>query len=269
MGRQGVTDARAKPPRLADRRGGGDQGVAAVGGPLGGSAVDPGAYRWKGGIGDRDLRVPFPNTNWGRIDSNDVGIGEFCQFCELVNAEPLVCVSFSDGAESAADLVEYCNGSVDTTWGARRAADGRPEPYRVKYWQLGNELGGDDSSYISKCKSFIAAMKKVDPGIAIISSFPSQKVFEVLGKDLSHLAPHHYTRDLAACEADFRKLSKMISSTPGCGHLRLAVTEWNFTAGDWGLMPRQDAHPGRGALERPIPQLDVPPFRRRGDGLSI
>jgi alpha-L-arabinofuranosidase len=202
----------------------------------GGSVVDPGAYRWKGGIGDRDSRTPFPNVNWGRIDSNDVGIGEFCQFCELVKAEPLVCVSFSDGAASAADLVEYCNGSKETTWGARRAADGHPSPFQVKYWQLGNELSGDDASYIEKCKSFIAAMKKVDPRIAVISSFPSQKVLDVLGKDLSHLAPHHYTRDLAACEADFRKLSTMISSTPGCGHLRLAVTEWNFTAGDWGLL---------------------------------
>ena len=106
----------------------------------------------------------------------------------------------------------------------------------MKYWQLGNELSGDDASYIEKCKTFIAAMKKVDPRIAIISSFPSQKVFDVLGKDLSHVAPHHYTRDLAACEADFQKLATMISPTPGCGHLRLAVTEWNFTAGDWGLL---------------------------------
>jgi len=64
----------------------------------GGCIVDPGAYRWKDGIGDRDLRVPFRNTFWGRVDSNDVGINEFCQFCELVGAEPLVCVSFSDGA---------------------------------------------------------------------------------------------------------------------------------------------------------------------------
>ena len=202
----------------------------------GGSVVDPGAYRWKGGIGDRDQRVPFANTNWGRIDSNDVGIGEFCQFCALVGAEPLVCVSFSDGAASAADVVEYCNGSKDTTWGARRATDGHTAPFRVKYWQLGNELSGDDDNYIRKCQDFIAAMKKVDPRIAIISSFPSQKVLSVLGKDLSHVAPHHYTHDLAGCEADFRKLATMISSTPGCGHLRLAVTEWNFTAGDWGLL---------------------------------
>lgn len=201
----------------------------------GGSVVDPGAYRWKNGIGERDRRNPFLNTNWGRIDSNDVGIDEFCQFCALVDAEPLVCVSFSDGAASAADLVEYCNGGRETTWGARRAASGKREPYHVKYWQLGNELSGDDDAYVAKCKDFINSMKRVDPNIALLSSFPSQKVLDAIGKDLGYLAPHHYTRDLGACEADFRKLSGMIANTPGCAHLRLAVTEWNFTAGDWGL----------------------------------
>ena len=55
----------------------------------GGSSVDPGHYRWKNGIGDRDLRVPWRNENWGRIDPNDVGLDEFCQFCELTGVEPL------------------------------------------------------------------------------------------------------------------------------------------------------------------------------------
>jgi alpha-N-arabinofuranosidase len=201
----------------------------------GGSAVDPGRYRWKNSIGDPDQRVPFANTNWGRIDSNDVGIDEFCQFCALVGAEPLVCVSFSDGAQCAADLVQYCNGAIATEWGARRRANGHPTPYHVKYWQLGNEISGDDEAYIKKCRDFIRVMKQADSTIAILSSFPSQKVLDVLGRDLAYLAPHHYTRDLAACEADFANLSRMIARTPDCGHLRLAVTEWNFTAGDWGL----------------------------------
>ena len=201
----------------------------------GGSAVDPGQYRWKNGIGDRDARVPFANINWGRIDSNDVGIDEFCQFCTLVDARPLVCVSFSDGAASAADLVQYCNGGAETKWGARRAANGHAAPYAVKYWQLGNEISGNDEAYIKKCRDFIRVMKEADPTIAILSSFPSQKVLDVLGRDLAYLAPHHYTRDLAACEADFDNLSRMIAQTAGCRHLRLAVTEWNFTAGDWGL----------------------------------
>jgi alpha-N-arabinofuranosidase len=197
----------------------------------GGSAVDPGKYRWKDGVGDRDRRPPFRNEPWGRIDTNEVGINEFCQFCELVGAEPLVCLSFNDGPASAGELVGYCN----ATAGAKRAADGHKDPYRVKYWQLGNELSGDDDAYVAKCKDFIAAMKKADPSISIISSFPSAKVVAAMGKDLSHLAPHHYTRDLAACEADINKLRAMIRSTSDARHLKLAITEWNFTAGDWGL----------------------------------
>ena len=83
----------------------------------GGSVCDPGAYRWKNGIGDRDSRTPFLNKNWGRIDPNDVGVDEFCQLCEATGVEPLVCLSFSDGPQSAADLVEYCNGGPRTRWG--------------------------------------------------------------------------------------------------------------------------------------------------------
>jgi alpha-N-arabinofuranosidase len=202
----------------------------------GGSAVDPGRYRWKDGIGDRDRRVPFPNVNWGRIDPNDVGIDEFCRFCKLVGAEPLICISFSDGPESAGDLVEYCNGSRESSWGSERAKNGSADPYRVKYWQLGNELSGDDDAYIKKCKAFVQAMKSRDQGISLLSSFPSQKVLDELGKDLAFVAPHHYTRNLGYCETEFLKLGRMIANTRGSEHLRLAVTEWNSTAGDWGLL---------------------------------
>ncbi len=91
----------------------------------GGSTVDPGHYHWKNGIGDRDQRTPWPNENWGRIDPNDVGMDEFCQFCELIGAQPLICVSFADGAQSAHDLAEYCNGGARHRLG-RKARRQRP-----------------------------------------------------------------------------------------------------------------------------------------------
>ncbi len=199
----------------------------------GGSVCDPGGYRWKDGIGDRDKRVPFPNKVWGRIDSNDVGIDEFCRFCELVDAEPLVCLSFSDGPQSAADLVQYCNGGTNTEWGAKRAANGHPEPYHVKYWQLGNELGGPD--YGRGCVDFCKAIKAVDASAVLMSSFPSQELLDLVGKDIAYIGPHHYTPDLAECEKDFKNLSEMIRKTPGAEHIRIAVTEWNITAGAWGI----------------------------------
>jgi len=201
----------------------------------GGSSVDPGRYRWKEGIGDRDLRTPWPNRNWGRIDPNDVGVDEFCQFCELTSAEPLICVSFSDGAQSAADLIEYCNGDAQSPWGAKRAANGHAAPYRVKYWQIGNEIGGDNPRYLRDIPGFITAMKKADPSVQIMTSFPSQKLLDTVGKDVAFVCPHHYTSDLAACDRDFIHIGDMIAHTPGCAGIKIGVTEWNTDAGAWGL----------------------------------
>jgi alpha-L-arabinofuranosidase len=202
----------------------------------GGSSVDPGQYRWKDGIGDRDLRVPWPNRNWGRIDPNDVGVDEFCQFCELTGAEPLICVSFSDGAQSAAELVEYCNnGGPASAWGAKRAANGHAAPYAVKYWQVGNEISGDNPEYLRQIPGFIAAMKKADPSVQLMTSFPSQKLLDTVGKDVAFVCPHHYTSDLGECERDFTHIGDMIDHTPGCAGIKIGVTEWNTDAGAWGL----------------------------------
>ncbi|PWU14664.1 MAG: hypothetical protein C5B50_16810 [Verrucomicrobia bacterium] len=201
----------------------------------GGSACDPGEYRWKQGIGPRDQRVPFRNKFWGRIDSNDVGIDEFCQICEMSSVEPLICLSFSDGPQSAADLVAYCNGDITTAWGAKRAANGHPPSYHVRYWQVGNEISGDDQNYLDHFNDFAQKMKQADPDILLMTSFPAQKSFEQSGKDIAFVCPHHYTPDLAACDRDFVNLSRKIESTPGCDQIKIAVTEWNVTGGDWGL----------------------------------
>jgi len=201
----------------------------------GGSMIDPGGYRWKNGIGDRDARTPFRDKAWGRIDPNDVGIDEFCQFCEAVGAEPLVCASLADGPESAADLVRYCNGDAASEWGAKRAANGHPAPYRVSYWQVGNEIAGDRPDYLAHIEDFIHLIKKADPGAAVMSSYPGQQLLELAGKDLAFVCPHEYTRDLARIDSSLRSLSHMIDTTPGCGHLKIAITEWNVSGGDWGL----------------------------------
>jgi alpha-L-arabinofuranosidase len=201
----------------------------------GGSVSDPGAYRWKNGIGDRDLRTPFPNKVWGRLDPNDVGIDEFCRFCELVGVEPLICLSFSDGPQSAADLVEYCNGGPQSRWGAKRAANGHPAPYRVRYWQIGNEISGDREDYLNQFGKFAELMKRNDPAVELMTSYPAQQLLIRSGTNISYICPHHYTPDLAGCDRDFENLTQMIEKTPGCANIKIAVTEWNVSGGDWGL----------------------------------
>ncbi|MDD4645496.1 MAG: carbohydrate binding domain-containing protein [Bacteroidales bacterium] len=177
----------------------------------GGSIVDPGGYKWKNGIGSRDLRVPFRNWYWGRIDPNDVGVDEFLQFCELVEAEPLICISFMEGPECARDLIEYCNGTPDTKWGKIRAANGHPKPYHVQYWQIGNERG--DQEYITGSTAFGRVIREVCPDAIILSSAPSMEILRVSGKYLDILCPHHYSPELADHEASLNEVSRIIRNS--------------------------------------------------------
>ncbi|MEN6425938.1 MAG: alpha-L-arabinofuranosidase C-terminal domain-containing protein [Phycisphaerales bacterium] len=204
----------------------------------GGSTIDPGEYKWKDQIGDRDRRPTFLTRPWGRRDSGDVGIEEFIRFCRAVGSEPLVCVSYADGARSAGELVEYCNGSVDTPWGKTRAQNGHPEPYAVKYWQLGNEVGNEEVT--GRSADFCQAIRKADPKAVIFTSFPSGGLLERVGDSIRYLCPHYYTSDLAWVESDISGLRDRIRDSRYRDTVRLAVTEWNINAGNWGL--------GRGKL---------------------
>ena len=54
--------------------------------------------------------------------------------------EPIFTSTSSSSPTELADLVEYCHGdAVTTPFGRKRAADGHPLPYRVRFFELGNE----------------------------------------------------------------------------------------------------------------------------------
>src|SRR5581483_2821827 len=97
-------------------------------------------------------------------------------------------------------------------------------------------ISGDDEKYLNGFSGFVELMKQVDPGVAILSSFPTQKLLDRVGKNIDYIAPHHYTADFGYCDRDFSRLAQMIDQTPGCGRIKIAVTEWNVSGGDWGLM---------------------------------
>ncbi len=69
------------------------------------------------------------------------------------------------------------NGSLNTRLGAMRAHNGHPEPYHVKFWDIGNEpygewqIGRTDIRYfVLKTNEFAKAMRKVDPTITLLAS---------------------------------------------------------------------------------------------------
>jgi alpha-L-arabinofuranosidase len=202
---------------------------------FGGSALDDsnlGEFDWRDTIGDPDKRKPF--RAWGGLQPTGPGLEEIVQFCRYVGAEPLICVRVSKkGPEDAANQVEYFNGAASTQMGSLRARNGHPEPYKIKYWQIGNERAGAD--YEARLPQFCEAMKAVDPSIQLLSSYPTAGVLEKAGKWLDWVCPHHYSvADLAGTEADLADVRKLITQHAPGRRIKVGVTEWNTTAGDWG-----------------------------------
>jgi alpha-N-arabinofuranosidase len=198
----------------------------------GGSTTE--GYDWKKGIGPWESRVPFANRYWGRIDPNTVGIDEFLAFCRAVGAEPLVCVRWSGQKPSdVAEMVEYCNAAATTPLGSLRAKNGHPEPYGVKYWQIGNEVGGNE--YDASFAAIAKAMRAVDPAIKILAAFASDELVASAAEWIDYVCPHHYDcANLQATEADIQRHAELIERLGRGRPIKMAVTEWNTTAGDWG-----------------------------------
>ena len=133
---------------------------------------------WYHIVGDIDKRPPEFDHAWSAMQTNDLGLDEFMTFCKLINVDPYISVNAGFGdSHSAAEEVEYMNGSVNTYQGAKRAKNGHPEPYHIKFWNIGNEPWGtwqlgrtDMKYYMLKHNEFAKAMREVDPSITLIAS---------------------------------------------------------------------------------------------------
>ncbi|MDZ7723896.1 MAG: alpha-N-arabinofuranosidase [candidate division KSB1 bacterium] len=101
-------------------------------------------YHWKDGIGPKEERPSIVNTHWGGVtEDNSFGTHEFLDFCELIGAEPFICVNVGSGTvQEAADWVEYVNSDAKSPMTELRKQNGRAEPWNVKYWAVGNESWG-------------------------------------------------------------------------------------------------------------------------------
>jgi alpha-N-arabinofuranosidase len=228
-------------------------------------------YNWKDAIGDRDQRPPRWERAWNDIEDNDFGLDEFMGFCRAVNTEPYICVNAGLGsAGDAADEVEYANGSGKTIWGAKRARNGHPRPYRVVWWGVGNEMYGDwqlghiaADRYAERHNAFVAAMRARDKGIKIIAvGAPGPWNDTILGRcvaSMDLLSGHHYSGRgvrLPMSDADKRKY---VEAWPGysasvaggvrgivddfrkrrvgaAASVKLAIDEWGIVR-DWNAAP--------------------------------
>lgn len=110
-------------------------------------------YDWKDGIGAPHNR-PTRTNPWieempadvssgpQTFDPNAFGTPEFMRLCQLSGGRPFLNANVrSLVAQDFDRWVEYCNSPVGSTSLAdQRKADGSSDPYRVRFWGIGNEV---------------------------------------------------------------------------------------------------------------------------------
>lgn len=215
-------------------------------------------YDWHDGIGDRDKRPPRKNPAWKGVEHNDVGIHEFMQLCELLETEPYIAVNAGlGGVEEAAREVEYCNGAADTPMGRKRAQNGHPEPWQVKWWSVGNEMYGDwqlghtsTEAFVARHNAFAKAMRTVDPEIRLIAVGNVGPWDEMMLKhcagNMDLISEHFYCQDwhggglrthvmqipnsirsIAEAHRKYRQDMERLSEQD----IRICMDEWNYWYG--------------------------------------
>ena len=208
-------------------------------------------YDWRWGIGPQENRERWAHWMWMDYDQNCFGTDEFIRFCREVNSEPVIVVSvkFERPAEeydsilqNAVNWLRYCNAPATDEWGAKRAANGHPEPYNVKYWEIDNEMWEMGIDRYEKCvRDFSEAMRKIDPSIKIIACGGFQEDEQFIkrsGNYFDYLSLHHYEQQGGYATGPVRlgqqydRYAKMIADGPN-PNIKLFISEWNLNSIDW------------------------------------
>lgn len=169
-------------------------------------------YHWRDGIGPRDQRPPRLEMAWGTVESNRFGTHEFLTYAEMLGTQPYICANLGTGTwTEAQQWVEYCNSAEDTAMTRLRKQNGRAEPWKVKYWGLGNEMDGpwqmghrSAEDYGKFALEAAKLMKWTDPNIKLIAAGSSnygadadwttwnRTVLDFLKDHADYLAIHRY-----------------------------------------------------------------------------
>ena len=166
-------------------------------------------YHWRDGIGVRTQRPKMINTNWGNVtEDNSFGTHEFLELCSLLNCEPYITANVGSGTvEEMSKWVEYLNFDGLSPMTNIRKQNGRVEPWKVKFWGVGNESWGCGGNmtpdyYADQYKRY-ATFAKNYPGARLnkIAAGPNGSDYnwtETMMKKVSAnqmwgIALHHYT----------------------------------------------------------------------------
>ncbi|MBF4562165.1 alpha-L-arabinofuranosidase [Microbacterium sp. VKM Ac-2870] len=171
-------------------------------------------YRWEDGIGPRESRPRRLDLAWRSTETNQVGLHEFSHWLEKVGSDLMLAVNLGtrDVAE-ALDLLEYANVDADTAWTRERAANGRPTPFGVRMWCLGNEMDGpwqlghrNAEDYGKLASRAAKAMRMLDPTIELVACGSSGRDMPTFGSWEREVLRHTFDDvDFISCHAYYQE----------------------------------------------------------------
>lgn len=209
------------------------------------------ALRWRDTLGDIAERPSRWNL-WGYTTTQGLGLHEYLQMSEDLGAEPLLVVNcgmacqyrqgdvapleqLDEWIEDALAAIEYAIGPPTSQWGALRAKNGRPEPFRLRFVEVGNENWGP--AYEERYARFYDAIKARFPQIQIIANSPVRsRPMDVLDEHFYSSAEWFITQSTRYDRYD-RNGPKIfvgeyaVTAGAGTGNLRAALGEAAFMTG--------------------------------------
>lgn len=165
-------------------------------------------YHWKDGIGPKETRKRMVNTHWGGVvEDNSFGTHEFLEFCRQVGCEPYVNGNVGSGTvQEMSEWMEYMTFDGVSPMAQLREQNGRKEPWRVKYFGVGNENWGCGGNmrpeyYADLFRRYQTYVRSYgDNKVFKIACGPNvddyewtDKVMEIAGKYADALTLHYYT----------------------------------------------------------------------------
>ena len=165
-------------------------------------------FPWQKTLGPLVDRPTHPSP-WNYLSSDGMGLLEFLEWCEDLKIEPVLAVyagyslkqdyvqpgrALEPYVAEALDELEYVTGSTGTRWGAERARDGHPEPFKLTYVEIGNEDNHDRSgTYDGRFTQFYKAIKAKYPELQLIATTPVKSVRpDVIDDHYYHSAQQFY-----------------------------------------------------------------------------
>lgn len=101
-------------------------------------------YHWKDGIGPSENRKKMVNTHWGGVvEDNSFGTHEYFELCEQLGCDTYINGNVGSGTvQEMNEWVEYMTFDGVSPMAELRKANGRENPWSIKYFGVGNESWG-------------------------------------------------------------------------------------------------------------------------------